>query len=169
MDQVNSLSRKIEHVEWAHNSRVKVDLNRMFEEKFREIVKLHSNLQLKQDQLAVKQDLLHTTIVGDSWSMPTPTISTPPFRSPPSASTLHQGSLASSTILCSTSQQTPSQFRPIPSTSYAGVQSTSKNLEEDIDDQLLSFLSGDLELPPAALTLTESQKESTVTNPPPLL
>ena len=90
--------------------------------------------------------IYYTTIVGESWSIPTPTISSRPFRSPtctiPSTYTPHQDSHDSSTI-CLPSQQT-FQFRPIPLTTVAsdvGIKSTPQN-SEDIDDEIVSFLSG---------------------------
>ena len=155
IDQVEALNRKIEHVEWALNrfQQAKTDMKHMFEEKLQELLKLQSHLQLKQDQLAKKQDLLHTTIVGDSWSMPTPTISSPPCHSPTllSSSIPYQKSHTLSTPGPS-AQKRPPQFNPTPSASVtctadAGVKPTSKSCE-DVDDDLLSFLSGELELPP---------------------
>ena len=145
MDRVDSLGRKIEHVEWVQNSRfqqAKTDWNRLFEDKFRELLKLQSHLQLKQNQLAVKQDLLRTTIVGDNWSMPTPTISSPPCRSPTfhTSSTTYQSSRAISTLHPS-AQPRPLQSHPIPSASITshGDKPMSKSYEEDLDEDLLSF------------------------------
>ena len=60
VDKVNTLNRKIERLELLYNIRQdEADVNRMFDNKFRELLKLQSHLQLEQDQLARKQDLLH--------------------------------------------------------------------------------------------------------------
>lgn len=163
-DQVEALSKKVERVEWALNNKFqqyKADLDGIFEEKFQEFLKLQSHLQLKQDQLAVKQYLLHTTIVGERWSMPTPTLSSPPCRSPTylCSSTPHQSSHTLSALRPS-AQPRPLQFNPTLSasiTSDAGVKPTSKSYE-DVDEDLLSFLSGELELPPTAPSQSENQK-----------
>ena len=49
-----------------------------------ELTKQQTHLQRKQDQLAAKQDLLHTTIVHDQCPLPLPIMTSPPPSVQPS-------------------------------------------------------------------------------------
>ena len=52
-------------------------------------MKQQTHLQRKQDQLAAKQDVLHTTIVHDQGPLPPPIMTSPPSSVQPSHSS-HQ-------------------------------------------------------------------------------
>ena len=129
------LEKRMENVECG------ATVARMIDEKVESMLKLQSHLQLKQDQLARKQDLLHTTIVGEHPSLPTPSVSSPPYRSPTFSihSTpfliVHASSMPSHCLV----SQPPCQLPPAAAIT-AGETGVS-SVCEDLDEELLSLLS----------------------------
>ena len=68
---------------------------------FGEVVRKQEHLQQKQNQLASKQDLLHSTIAGEHDTLKSPTIMCSPLISPPLTSwSLHSQQVHVPPMMC---------------------------------------------------------------------